>query len=369
MEEVRRLRIQQRAKGGETTKEQELLQEQFVSALPFLPPLSEKTLGNYYSFYAAFCCGIIAFGALVAPILEFKMGVGGECTRPAAATVPRLIQSSTMHACKRACMHKAQCMCIVCSSSSTHRTGTVPVATCHRLACAAAPSRSTPAARTHRCCSLWPLAAPSPAGTSYLDFVEGLHLPRQLAQVDPIVASFCGGAVGVVSALLVIEINNIKQQQKNRWAAASGGAPGKQTPAPAAGCGCGGFPLRVAAPASAPCLAAQCAVQRLQTCTGNGMRKCRPFEPARARRCMQVHVLRGHRVPVVWPLRGLWPGPRHQGAVHLLCRHHQGHVRQLPVHRQAACNRARSAHRPVLKGTGGSGAVQSLQWLMRCMCS
>lgn len=129
MEEVRRLRIQQRAKGGETTKEQELSQEQFVSALPFLPPLSEKTLGNYYSFYAAFCCGIIAFGALVAPILEFKMGVGG---------------------------------------------------------------------------------------TSYLDFVEGLHLPRQLAQVDPIVASFCGGAVGVVSALLVIEINNIKQQQKNR---------------------------------------------------------------------------------------------------------------------------------------------------------
>lgn len=129
MEEVRRLRIQQRIKGDGPSKEQELQQEQFMSALPFLPPLSEKTLGKYYTFYAAFCFGIIAFGALVAPILEFKMGVGG---------------------------------------------------------------------------------------TSYLDFVESVHLPRQLAQVDPIVASFCGGAVGVISALLVIEINNIKQQQKNR---------------------------------------------------------------------------------------------------------------------------------------------------------
>jgi hypothetical protein len=33
-----------------------------------------------------------------------------------------------------------------------------------------------------------------------------MHLPAQLAEVDPIVASFCGGAVGVVSALLVVEV-------------------------------------------------------------------------------------------------------------------------------------------------------------------
>lgn len=39
-----------------------------------------------------------------------------------------------------------------------------------------------------------------------MDFIQGLHLPEQLAEVDPIVASFCGGAVGVVSALLVIEV-------------------------------------------------------------------------------------------------------------------------------------------------------------------
>jgi hypothetical protein len=43
-----------------------------------------------------------------------------------------------------------------------------------------------------------------------------MHLPLQLAAVDPIVASFCGGAVGVVSALLVVEVDNVKKQQKNR---------------------------------------------------------------------------------------------------------------------------------------------------------
>lgn len=58
----------------------------------------------------------------------------------------------------------------------------------------------------------------APPGTSYLDFVESMHLPAQLAEVDPIVASFCGGAVGAVSALLVVEINNVKKQQKNRCA-------------------------------------------------------------------------------------------------------------------------------------------------------
>ncbi|GFR51010.1 hypothetical protein Agub_g13337 [Astrephomene gubernaculifera] len=129
MEEVRRLRIQQRLKGGDYSKEAELSQEQFVSALPFLPPLSEKTLNSYYTAYASMVAAIIAFGALVAPILEVKLGLGG---------------------------------------------------------------------------------------TSYLEFVQSLHLPLQLAHVDPIVASFCGGAVGVLSALLVVEINNVEKQQKNR---------------------------------------------------------------------------------------------------------------------------------------------------------
>lgn len=36
------------------------------------------------------------------------------------------------------------------------------------------------------------------------------------SQVDPIVASFSGGAVGVISALMVVEINNVKLQEDKR---------------------------------------------------------------------------------------------------------------------------------------------------------
>lgn len=88
-------------------------------------------------------------------------------------------------------------------------------------------------------------------GTSYEDFIRNMHLPMQLryfmkssffpnlnsvanstfvsrvcfnfpflnlnfSQVDPIVASFSGGAVGVISALMLIEANNVEQQEKKR---------------------------------------------------------------------------------------------------------------------------------------------------------
>ena len=55
-------------------------------------------------------------------------------------------------------------------------------------------------------------------GTSYLQFIQSMHLPEQLAEVDPIVASFCGGAVGALSTLLVIDLNNVRNQQRNRSA-------------------------------------------------------------------------------------------------------------------------------------------------------
>ena len=51
-------------------------------------------------------------------------------------------------------------------------------------------------------------------GTIYMDFIESVNLPRQLAMVDPIVASFTGGAVGAISAFFAIEINNFKEQEK-----------------------------------------------------------------------------------------------------------------------------------------------------------
>lgn len=53
-------------------------------------------------------------------------------------------------------------------------------------------------------------------GQSYAEFIDTIGLPSQLSQVDPIVASFCGGAVGVLSALLVVEINNVHEQEKKR---------------------------------------------------------------------------------------------------------------------------------------------------------
>jgi len=43
-----------------------------------------------------------------------------------------------------------------------------------------------------------------------------MHLPSQLAAVDPIVASFCGGAVGVLTTLLLVELYNSDIQAKNR---------------------------------------------------------------------------------------------------------------------------------------------------------
>lgn len=41
-------------------------------------------------------------------------------------------------------------------------------------------------------------------------------IAMRCSQVDPIVASFSGGAVGVISALMVVEINNVKQQEHKR---------------------------------------------------------------------------------------------------------------------------------------------------------
>jgi hypothetical protein len=131
MEEVRRLRIQQRMK----RRELDLLNrdvfsaanENFKSALPFMPPVTEKTLKNYVAFSAATVTAIILFGGLIAPILEVKLGLGGQ---------------------------------------------------------------------------------------SYREFIRSIGLSEQLAEVDPFVASFCGGAVGVLSALLIVEANNIRSHTK-----------------------------------------------------------------------------------------------------------------------------------------------------------
>lgn len=128
MEEVRRLRIQQRMRkdpsgeGGEKD-------ESYPSFIPFFPPVNEKTLQLYTNVYYLGVAGIILFGGLVAPSLEVKLGLGG---------------------------------------------------------------------------------------VSYAEFIHSMHLPQQLAEVDPIVASFCGGAVGVLTSLLIVEKNNSKMQAKQK---------------------------------------------------------------------------------------------------------------------------------------------------------
>ncbi|KAJ6798186.1 protein ORANGE, chloroplastic-like isoform X1 [Iris pallida] len=131
MEEVRRLRVQQRIKSAEfvngSSEENEM--PDMPSTIPFLPHMTPKTLKQLYLTSFSFVSGIIIFGGLLAPVLELKLGLGG---------------------------------------------------------------------------------------TSYEDFIRNMHLPLQLSQVDPIVASFSGGAVGVISALMLIEANNVEQQEKKR---------------------------------------------------------------------------------------------------------------------------------------------------------
>jgi len=129
MEEVRRLRIQERIKGGGKSKEAELASEPYRAAVPLLPARTDASMKEYWRFYLTSVSVIILFGGLLSPVLEFKMGLGG---------------------------------------------------------------------------------------TTYADFIRNMHLPSQLAAVDPIVASFCGGAVGVLTTLLLVELYNSDIQAKNR---------------------------------------------------------------------------------------------------------------------------------------------------------
>ena len=74
--------------GGEVSQAQELAEEKFVSALPFLPPLDETSLNQYYYAYAGLFAIIILFGGLVSPVLELKLGLGGELGILGARDVP-----------------------------------------------------------------------------------------------------------------------------------------------------------------------------------------------------------------------------------------------------------------------------------------
>ena len=62
--------------GGERTKEEELGEEKYPSALPFLPALTDATISQYFQFYVAMVGVIILFGGLLSPVLEVRLGIG-----------------------------------------------------------------------------------------------------------------------------------------------------------------------------------------------------------------------------------------------------------------------------------------------------
>ncbi|CAG9460870.1 unnamed protein product [Pedinophyceae sp. YPF-701] len=145
LEEIRRLRIQERMKTpsaaaapgggngsgtrGAAAPESELEAEEFRSALPYFPPITERTFDSYKAAFVVAVSGIMFFGGIVAPSLEVRLGLGGQ---------------------------------------------------------------------------------------SYREFIRSIHFPEQLAEVDPIVASFCGGAVGVLTSLMIVEANNIRVRKSER---------------------------------------------------------------------------------------------------------------------------------------------------------
>lgn len=52
-----------------------------------------------------------------------------------------------------------------------------------------------------------PTACAPPAANNYYDVITSMGLPIQLAEVDPIVASHCGGVAGILTAQRMAESN------------------------------------------------------------------------------------------------------------------------------------------------------------------
>lgn len=190
MEEVRRLRIQQRIKCktvSDDSREEDAVDEmpEMQSSIPFLPRVTPKTLKQLYLTSFSFVSGIIIFGGLIAPTLELKLGIGG---------------------------------------------------------------------------------------TSYEDFIRSMHLPLQLSQVDPIVASFSGGAVGVISALMLIEANNVEQQESKRCRYCHGTGYLSCARCSASGVCLGIDPISLASASNSPLRIPK--TERCSNCSGSGKVMC-----------------------------------------------------------------------------------------------
>ncbi|GFQ05009.1 hypothetical protein PHJA_002645000 [Phtheirospermum japonicum] len=77
MEELRRLRVQQRIKIMEFIPDEENEMPEIPSSTSFLPHVTSKSVNQLYITSFIFITGTIIFGGLVAPILELKLGLGG----------------------------------------------------------------------------------------------------------------------------------------------------------------------------------------------------------------------------------------------------------------------------------------------------
>ncbi|GFQ06526.1 hypothetical protein PHJA_002796600 [Phtheirospermum japonicum] len=77
MEELRRLRVQQRIKSMEFIPDEENEMPEIPSSTSFLPHVTSKSVKQLYITSFIFIIGTIIFGGLVAPILELKLGLGG----------------------------------------------------------------------------------------------------------------------------------------------------------------------------------------------------------------------------------------------------------------------------------------------------
>ncbi len=206
------------AQGGEKTAEEEVGEERYPSVVPFLPPLTDATIREYFRFYVASVGTLVLFGGLLAPMLEVRLGLGGA--RRAHRARAQSAGWGVLRTAGRRGGGSASCKCSAAPGScealsvaSSHAQSCIDGkvdAACleagRKRACVhplAAPAQARPQ-QTRRGARA-PSAARARAGTSYGEFIRSVHLPQQLAQVDPIVASFCGGAVGVLSTLMVVE--------------------------------------------------------------------------------------------------------------------------------------------------------------------
>lgn len=72
-------------------------EEKFPSAVPFLPPLTDATMTQYFRFYTAAVAIIVVFGGLLSPILEVKLGLGGDSS---LSSLARLAAPATAGTCQ-----------------------------------------------------------------------------------------------------------------------------------------------------------------------------------------------------------------------------------------------------------------------------